>query len=150
MKLSLGLKTCTFIFIFDVQPKIAGLSDEEILGLIKTFRAKYITAKRMSCAVLLATLVVVLFCGKFASFVKVISVAKPSAAQAKFLDFEIGASIHFNMQTFSRTMKPGELIWSYVLFPSIEHTVGSYLTPNIITHYIIMQVALPFDPNFSV
>lgn len=87
----------------------------------------------MSYAVLLATLVVVLFCGKFASFVKVISVAKPSAAQAKFLDFEIGASIHFNMQTFSRTMKPGELIWSKVLFPSIEHTIGSYLTPTITT-----------------
>ena len=65
----------------------------------------------MCCVVLLTTLVVVLFCEKFASCVNVISVAKPSAAQAKFLDFEIGASIHFNMQTFSRTMKPGKLIW---------------------------------------
>ena len=37
-----------------------------------------------------------------------ISVAKPSAAQAKYLDYEIGASIHFNMQTFNRSMKAGK------------------------------------------
>ena len=37
-----------------------------------------------------------------------VSVAKPSAAQAKYLDYEIGASIHFNMQTFNRSMKAGK------------------------------------------
>ena len=36
-----------------------------------------------------------------------LTVAKPSATQAKYLDYEIGASIHFNMQTFNRNMKPG-------------------------------------------
>ena len=34
--------------------------------------------------------------------------AKPSVSQAKYLDYEIGASIHFNMQTFNGAMKPGE------------------------------------------
>jgi hypothetical protein len=36
--------------------------------------------------------------------------AKPSAAQAQWLDFEVGASIHFNMQTFDKNMKRGRLI----------------------------------------
>ena len=80
----------------------------------------------MSCVVLSTNLVMVLFCGTFARCVEVISVAKPSEAQAKYLDFEIGASIHFNMQTFSGTMKPGKLIWSKVLFPSKEHTIGLF------------------------
>ncbi|KAJ7369612.1 hypothetical protein OS493_037562 [Desmophyllum pertusum] len=44
-----------------------------------------------------------------------LTVAKPSATQAKYLDYEIGASIHFNMQTFNRNMKPdhfsGFLLW---------------------------------------
>lgn len=38
------------------------------------------------------------------------TVAKPSASQAKYLDYEIGASIHFNMQTFARYMKPGHVV----------------------------------------
>ena len=40
----------------------------------------------------------------------VVSVAKPSATQVKYLDYEIGASIHFNMQTFDRSMGPGNEI----------------------------------------
>ncbi|XP_067053101.1 uncharacterized protein [Acropora muricata] len=39
-----------------------------------------------------------------------VSVAKPSASQVKYLDYEIGASIHFNMQTFARTMRPGHVV----------------------------------------
>ena len=38
----------------------------------------------------------------------VVSVAKPSSTQAKYLDYEIGASIHFNMQTFNRSMRTGK------------------------------------------
>lgn len=34
-------------------------------------------------------------------------VAKPTKTQAKWLDYEIGAIVHFNMQTFDRYMKPG-------------------------------------------
>ena len=47
---------------------------------------------------------------RFPTCARHLSVVKPSATQAKYLDYEIGASIHFNMQTFSRTMKPGKLI----------------------------------------
>lgn len=36
-------------------------------------------------------------------------IAKPSITQAKWLDFEVGASIHFNMQTFDKSMKRGVL-----------------------------------------
>ena len=45
-----------------------------------------------------------------------VSVAKPSAAQAKYLDYEIGASIHFNMQTFNRSMKAGKDFGIILLF----------------------------------
>ncbi|CAH3017747.1 unnamed protein product [Porites evermanni] len=41
---------------------------------------------------------------------RVSSVAKPSVSQAKYLDYEIGASIHFNMQTFNGTMKSGHVV----------------------------------------
>lgn len=34
-------------------------------------------------------------------------VAKPTKTQAKWLDYEVGAIVHFNMQTFDRYMKPG-------------------------------------------
>jgi len=40
----------------------------------------------------------------------VVSVVKPSATQAKYLDYEIGASIHFNMQTFNRSMRTGHVV----------------------------------------
>ena len=63
---------------------------------------------KMTFSVLMTALVVVSFCGRFASCVRVFSVAKPSETQARYLDYEIGASIHFNMQTFSGTMKPGK------------------------------------------
>jgi len=33
--------------------------------------------------------------------------ALPSSTQAKWLDYEVGASIHFNMQTFARNMSRG-------------------------------------------
>ena len=35
-------------------------------------------------------------------------VPKPTKTQAKWLDYEVGAIVHFNMQTFDRFMKPGE------------------------------------------
>lgn len=35
-------------------------------------------------------------------------VPKPTKTQAKWLDYEVGAIVHFNMQTFDRYMKPGE------------------------------------------
>ena len=38
------------------------------------------------------------------------SIAKPSNTQARWLDFEVGASIHFNMQTFDKSMKSGTWI----------------------------------------
>lgn len=38
---------------------------------------------------------------------KKLAVAKPSATQAKWLDFELGSVIHFNMQTFDRQMSVG-------------------------------------------
>ena len=41
------------------------------------------------------------------------SVPKPSNTQAKWLDYEIGAIVHFNMQTFSRFMKPGNWLNSF-------------------------------------
>ena len=34
-------------------------------------------------------------------------VPKPTTTQAKWLDYEVGAIVHFNMQTFDRYMKPG-------------------------------------------
>ena len=37
-----------------------------------------------------------------------LTVAKPSASQAELMDYELGASIHFNMQTFNRSMRPGK------------------------------------------
>ena len=35
-------------------------------------------------------------------------VPKPTKTQAKWLDYEVGAIVHFNMQTFDRYMKPGK------------------------------------------
>ena len=35
-------------------------------------------------------------------------VPKPTKTQAKWLDYEVGAIVHFNMQTFDRYMTPGE------------------------------------------
>ena len=54
---------------------------------------------------IVSTLVAVWCSARFAR--GVVSVAKPSATQVKYLDYEIGASIHFNMQTFERSMGPG-------------------------------------------
>ena len=64
----------------------------------------------MPCLVFITTLVVVLCYGRLAGCERVSSVAKPGSTQVKYLDYEIGASIHFNMQTFDRNMKPGLLI----------------------------------------
>ena len=36
-------------------------------------------------------------------------VPKPTKTQAKWLDYEVGAIVHFNMQTFDRYMKPGKM-----------------------------------------
>ena len=40
-------------------------------------------------------------------------VPKPTETQAKWLDYEVGAIVHFNMQTFNRYMKPGKrvILW---------------------------------------
>ena len=57
-------------------------------------------------------LVVVLVCVKTVSCVS-LSVAKPSATQAKWLDYEMGAVIHFNMQTFDNFMKSGTYCRSF-------------------------------------
>lgn len=40
-------------------------------------------------------------------------VAKPTKTQAKWLDYEVGAIVHFNMQTFDRYMKPGR--WNFLI-----------------------------------
>ena len=55
---------------------------------------------RTSCQMLL---VIVLVCVKTVSCVSLSAVAKPSATQAKWLDYEMGAVIHFNMQTFDKS-----------------------------------------------
>lgn len=65
---------------------------------------------RTSCQVLL---VVVLVCVKTVSCVSLSAVAKPSATQAKWLDYEMGAVIHFNMQTFDNFMKSGTYCRSF-------------------------------------
>lgn len=38
-------------------------------------------------------------------------VPKPTKTQAKWLDYEVGAIVHFNMQTFDRYMKPGKQLF---------------------------------------
>lgn len=40
--------------------------------------------------------------------VNTFTVPKPTKTQAKWLDYEVGAIVHFNMQTFNRYMKPGK------------------------------------------
>lgn len=45
------------------------------------------------------------YCVKGASDFKV---PKPTKTQAKWLDYEVGAIVHFNMQTFDGYMKPGK------------------------------------------
>ena len=47
-----------------------------------------------------------IYCVKGASDFEV---PKPTKTQAKWLDYEVGAIVHFNMQTFDRYMKPGKL-----------------------------------------
>lgn len=42
--------------------------------------------------------------------VSTFKVPKPTKTQAKWLDYEVGAIVHFNMQTFNRYMKPGNKI----------------------------------------
>lgn len=46
--------------------------------------------------------------------------ATPSATQAKWLDYEVGASIHFNMQTFTRNMSRGKTFYIYIFYQSIN------------------------------
>ena len=85
-----------------------------------------LATKLMSCLSVFVTLLKVVLCyGSLASCATV-SVAKPSALLAKYLDYEIGASIHFNMQTFNETMKPGKSInWPLFqcLAPSLQREV---------------------------
>ncbi|XP_031569824.1 alpha-L-fucosidase 1-like [Actinia tenebrosa] len=45
-----------------------------------------------------------------ASSTSTFKIAKPSKTQARWLDFEVGASIHFNMQTFNKYMKRGDVV----------------------------------------
>lgn len=42
--------------------------------------------------------------------VSTFKVPKPTKTQAKWLDYEVGAIVHFNMQTFNRYMKPGHVV----------------------------------------
>lgn len=56
--------------------------------------------------------------GRHGSSKSTFKVAKPSITQARWLDYEVGASIHFNMQTFDKSMKRGTLN-NYSFIPSI-------------------------------
>lgn len=35
-------------------------------------------------------------------------IPKPTKTQARWLDYEVGAIVHFNMQTFDRSMRAGK------------------------------------------
>lgn len=84
--------------------------------------------------------------------VSTFKVPKPTKTQAKWLDYEVGAIVHFNMQTFNRYMKPGHVVpvdtfnpeelstdqWleaaksfgaKYILF-SIDHFSGFLMWPT--------------------
>ena len=37
-------------------------------------------------------------------------IPKPTETQAKWLDYEVGAIVHFNMQTYDRSMKAGKAV----------------------------------------
>ncbi|EDO44021.1 predicted protein, partial [Nematostella vectensis] len=54
--------------------------------------------------------------------------AKPSAGQAKWLDHEVGAVIHFNMQTFNKSMSQGDVAPPDTFNPSelsVDQWVGA-------------------------
>ena len=70
---------------------------------------------------------------------RVLSVAKPSASQAKYLDYEIGASIHFNMQTFNGTMKSGE--WVNLLCRNERRDLKAYERPLPFLHSPFFSLA---------
>ena len=47
-------------------------------------------------------------CSRFVKSADAFEVPKPTETQARWLDYEVGAIVHFNMQTFDRTMRPGK------------------------------------------
>lgn len=53
-------------------------------------------------------------------------VPKPTKTQAKWLDYEVGAIVHFNMQTFDRYMKPGKRLL-HLTSRDVEVTMTGYL-----------------------
>ena len=53
----------------------------------------------------------IILCHFYAEKVKAFKVPKPTKTQAKWLDYEVGAIVHFNMQTFDRYMRPGEALF---------------------------------------
>lgn len=52
--------------------------------------------------------VLIYLCVKNADAFKI---PKPTETQARWLDYEVGAIVHFNMQTFDRSMQAGKFDW---------------------------------------
>ena len=53
----------------------------------------------------------IILCHFYVKKAKALRVPKPTKTQAKWLDYEVGAIVHFNMQTFDRYMRPGEALF---------------------------------------
>ena len=104
-----------------------------VVSVLFSFSLRILTsdryfARRMLCLTFLLKTLLMVSC--YVTYVCCVEVAKPSDAQVKYLDLEIGASIHFNMQTFDGGMKPGKMKQSrsmrtkaYEILFSAKHSV---------------------------